>query len=135
MARKDDDKFDGLIMTLVQQSNGIENFYNNIFSFMRRKTDFFKYDDMRCNEMVLSALNEHMRTYREDQQRDAALKRKQDEEKKRKEREDADKKKKEQEAASSGATVEEVTEEEAERIMKEEAERKAKESSGDAQQQ
>ncbi len=37
----EDDKLDGLLMTLIQQSNGIEGLLKNFFGFMRRKTDFF----------------------------------------------------------------------------------------------
>ena len=33
--------FDGLFMQVVQQSQGIEGFFDNVFSFLRRKTDFF----------------------------------------------------------------------------------------------
>ncbi len=35
-----DERFDGLFMTAIQQSQGIENFFTNLFGFMRRKTDF-----------------------------------------------------------------------------------------------
>lgn len=36
-----DEKFDGMFMTIAQQSNGIEPLLDNLFSFLRRKTDFF----------------------------------------------------------------------------------------------
>jgi len=39
------DKFDGLFMTGVQQSQGIDNFFDNLFSFFARKTDFFTVED------------------------------------------------------------------------------------------
>ena len=68
-----EEKFDGLFMTLVQQSQGIENFYNNLFSFMRRKTDFFTYDD-KAREIVNGPLNENLRIFKEDKKREAALK-------------------------------------------------------------
>ena len=31
-------------MTLIQGSNGIEGVFNNLFSFLRRKTDYFAND-------------------------------------------------------------------------------------------
>jgi hypothetical protein len=40
-----DERFDGLFMSAIQQAQGINNFYDAMFSFMRRKTDFFSQDD------------------------------------------------------------------------------------------
>jgi len=36
-----DEKIDGLLMTGLQTVNGIEPFFDCLFSFFRRKTDFF----------------------------------------------------------------------------------------------
>jgi len=41
MSMADDEKFDGLFMSAIQNSQGIDNFFTALFSFMRRKTDFF----------------------------------------------------------------------------------------------
>jgi hypothetical protein len=41
----EDQRFDGLFMSAIQQAQGINNFYDAMFSFMRRKTDFFSQDD------------------------------------------------------------------------------------------
>jgi CS domain/N-terminal conserved domain of Nudc. len=38
----DDTRFDGLYLNAIQQSKGIEPFLDSIFSFLRRKTDFFE---------------------------------------------------------------------------------------------
>lgn len=114
-------QLDGLFMTAVQQSQGIENFFNNLFSFMRRKTDFFTYDD-KAKDLVSKPLTEHLNIFQADKKKEAALKAKQEQEKKKKELEDAAKRRQ----GESSAEVEEVTEEEAERIMKEEAAKKAK---------
>lgn len=116
------DKFDGLFMTAVQQSQGIDKFFDNLFSFMRRKTDFFTSD--QSSDLVNKAMKEHERLFKEDKQREAAIKKKQEEEKQKKlqkEKEEAAKKLQGQ----SSATVEEVTEEEAQKIMEEEAKKKA----------
>ena len=51
-----EDRFDGLFMTAIQQSQGIDNFFNNLFSFMRRKTDFFTLAD-KSKTIVLSSLD------------------------------------------------------------------------------
>lgn len=107
-------------MTLVQQSQGIENFYSHVFSFMRRKTDFFSMPEDKVKEIILKPFTENIRIYQEDKKREAALKKKQEEEKKKKAAEEAAKKQ-----GESSAMCEEVTDEEAERIMKEEALKKA----------
>lgn len=103
-------------MTLVQQSQGIDSFFHNLFSFMRRKTDFYTHED-KAQEIVSGPLVQHMKLFKEDKQREAALKKKQEEEKTKKAAEEAAAKRNQGE---STATVEEVTDEEAERIMKEE---------------
>lgn len=40
-----DDRFDGLYMNVAQTSRGIEPLLDTVFSFLRRKTDFFKGPD------------------------------------------------------------------------------------------
>ena len=37
----DDDRFDGMFLTIAQQAQGIEPLLDYLFSFLRRKTDFF----------------------------------------------------------------------------------------------
>ena len=94
----EEEKFDGLFMTAVQGSQGIENFYNNLFSFMRRKTDFFTASD-KSKEIVLKPLEHHQRLFQEDKKKQELIKKKQEEEKKKKENEEA--KKKQQESAAT----------------------------------
>lgn len=72
-----EERFDGLFMTAIQQSQGIDNFFNNLFSFMRRKTDFFTLAD-KSKLIVSKALEEHLKAYTDDKQREAALKAKQE---------------------------------------------------------
>ena len=36
-----DEKIDGLLMTGLQSVNGIEPFFECLFSFLRRKSDFY----------------------------------------------------------------------------------------------
>ena len=109
-------------MTAIQQSQGIDNFFNNLFSFMRRKTDFFTLADKSKN-IVNQALEKHLKDYMDDKAREAALKAKEQEEKRKREAkaaEDAAKRKQ----GESTAQVEEVTDEEAERIIKEQEAKK-----------
>lgn len=101
-------------MTLVQQSQGIENFYSNLFSFMRRKTDFYTHEE-KVKIIVQTPLEENAKLFKADKQKQEAIKKKQEQEKQKKLAEETAKK---ASAESSGsATVEEVTDEEAERIM------------------
>ena len=37
----DDDRFDGLYLQVAQTTRGIEPLLDSVFSFLRRKTDFF----------------------------------------------------------------------------------------------
>lgn len=34
-------KFDGLLMTILQQEKQINGFFDRVFGFLRRSTDFF----------------------------------------------------------------------------------------------
>jgi len=36
-----DERFDGMLLNIAQQSQGIEPLLDCVFSFLRRKTDFF----------------------------------------------------------------------------------------------
>ena len=90
---------------------------------MRRKTDFFSLAD-KSKTIVNKALDEHLRQWADDKARESALKAKQEQEKKLREAKEAEEAAKRKQGESS-AQVEEVTDEEAERIMKEEAARKA----------
>jgi len=44
---------------VVQQAQGIENFFDALFSFMRRKTDFFTQKQV-CHNMVTKMLDKHL---------------------------------------------------------------------------
>lgn len=79
-----EEKFDGLFMTAIQQSQGIDNFFANLFSFMRRKTDFFTLAD-KSRGIVLQALDVNLQQFADDKKREAALKAKQEQERKERE--------------------------------------------------
>jgi hypothetical protein len=66
-----EERFDGLFMTAIQQSQGIDNFFDNLFSFMRRKTDFFTLSD-KSKTIVLEALESNMKIFN-DEKRKAEL--------------------------------------------------------------
>ena len=77
-----EEKFDGMFMTIVNDSKGIEGFLTNLFSFMRRKTDFFSTPD-KGREFVLKYFEEQNRVYH-DNKRKEELRQKQKEEQKKK---------------------------------------------------
>ena len=106
-----EEKFDGMFMTIVNDSHGIDGFLTNLFSFMRRKTDFFSTPD-KGREYVLKYFEEQNRIY-QDFKRKEEQKAKQKEEQKRKEEE-----KRKQEEVKKNAKVVEVTDEEANEIIK-----------------
>lgn len=133
----EDPRFDGLFMSAIQQSQGIENFFNNLFSFMRRKTDFYSAED-KSFEVVNKHMKHHAELFGQDKQRQELIKQKQEQA-----RAQATKETPvippTQEAA--GATVEEIDDDEAKRIeqlqelrkKQQEAKNKPKEEKGEDQ--
>jgi hypothetical protein len=106
------DRFDGLLMQMAQQEKGIEPMLTSVFSFLRRKTDFFSGASQdKVEETVLTALR-----------REAALaereryERKQQEEKDKNKRLEAKRKKEAEEEARKKTDMEsrfeEITEDE-----------------------
>lgn len=37
----EDSKFDGILMTMLQQKGNIDAFFDGVYGFLRRNTDFF----------------------------------------------------------------------------------------------
>mmetsp|Transcript_2287 Transcript_2287/g.3073 ORF Transcript_2287/g.3073 Transcript_2287/m.3073 type:complete len:332 (+) Transcript_2287:149-1144(+) len=93
----DDEKYDGLFLTVAQQAHGIEPLLDALFSFLRRKTDFYTgaQDTEVCEQMVLNAVRKHAAL--SDRDEIEKKQRKEAEEKKKKQREAAKKKKEEEE--------------------------------------
>lgn len=105
-----EERFDGMFMTIVNDSKGIEGFLTNLFGFMRRKTDFFSTPD-KGREYVLKYFEQENRVYH-DNKRKEELRQKQKEEQKKKEDE-----KRKADEAKTNAKVVEITDEEAELIQ------------------
>ena len=56
----EDERFDGMLLNFAQQCQGIEPLLDTLFSFVRRKTDFFRSgDDEKAKNMVLKMLEKH----------------------------------------------------------------------------
>ncbi|KAF0698956.1 Aste57867_10447 [Aphanomyces stellatus] len=105
-----DDRFDGLLMQMAQQQNGIEPMLSSIFGFLRRKTDFFSGASQDAIEqMVLGVLRKEAGIAERER-----YDRKMQEEAEKKKRLDAKRKKEEMEAATrkTQSRFEEVTDDE-----------------------
>ena len=113
-----DDRFDGMFMQVAQQSNGIEPLMDNLFGFLRRKTDFFAgASEEQVNGLVMGCLNKQRALHEQDVAKKKASAAKEEKRKKelaskkaKKEADEAAAKKKEVAAASKGADEEDVIE-------------------------
>mmetsp|Transcript_28437 Transcript_28437/g.43625 ORF Transcript_28437/g.43625 Transcript_28437/m.43625 type:complete len:93 (-) Transcript_28437:33-311(-) len=71
----DDERFDGLYLNVAQQARGIEPLLDTVFSFLRRKTDFFSgppgsgdNGTQIAMEKVNEVLQKHAKIYQDQQQ-------------------------------------------------------------------
>jgi len=134
MSEGADERFDGVLLNIAQQSGSIENILDSFFGFLQRKTDFFTgcADEQAAEQIVLKYYKKHwkagLKRRQEQQERnkvaDAERKKKaedqkrKDEEEFKRRQEEAKKRKEEQ------PKIEEVTEEEAAKIKDEKKEKK-----------
>jgi len=82
-----DERFDGLYLNVAQTARGIEPLLDTVFSFLRRKTDFFSGPggtDAAVSK-VQEVLDKHVKIYTEQKQKEGKEKRKKEEAKKKKE--------------------------------------------------
>ena len=55
-----EERFDGMFLALAQQSEGIEPLLDNLFSFLRRKTDFFVgASHKQVEDLVMKVVRKH----------------------------------------------------------------------------
>ncbi|KAF0717570.1 hypothetical protein AaE_010830 [Aphanomyces astaci] len=102
-----DERFDGLLMQMAQQQNGIEPMLSSVFGFLRRKTDFFSGATQDAIEqMVLSVLRKESAIAERER-----YDRKVQDEKEKKKRLEAKRKKEQEEVASrkTQSRFEEIT--------------------------
>jgi hypothetical protein len=52
MSIEEETRFDGLFTSAIQNSRGIDNFFDAMFSFMRRKTDFFTQEKLSTEKVM-----------------------------------------------------------------------------------
>ena len=53
-----------MFMSAVQQSQGIDNFFNNLFGFFRRKTDLYT-DEINSKKKLNEGFEKHMALFKE----------------------------------------------------------------------
>lgn len=114
MPSAEEQKFDGMLLAMAEQhEGGVPQFLDTFFGFLARKTDFYTGgEEGAAFNMVKSSFNKYFEPAKKEL------------EKKKKEREEADRKykeklKKEREEEEKGATIKELTDEEADRLQKE----------------
>lgn len=99
----EEERYDGVFMGVVQNAQGIDNFMDAMFGFLRRKTDFFSNASFSDN-IVKQKYGRHLQLYQEAELEKSA-------------RAERQAKKKREEEERQSAKVVEVTEEEAQAIQ------------------
>ncbi len=87
----DDTSFDGVLMQVIQKNRGIDGFFNCMYGFLRRKTDFFSNQSL-AEKHIVQGCQKHFKLYKKESEA-KAQKQKEREEKKRKKAEEREKKK------------------------------------------
>ena len=98
---EDTQEFDGLLMTLIQKVKGIDNYFDAVFGFLFRKTDFFSNAD-RSKQTIEVQFKKYLGKFQDKLER----------EKKIRERKEKEEKALKQPTVESSAEVKEITPEE-----------------------
>ena len=73
------EQFDGLLMTIIQKAGGIQNYFDAVYGFLYRKTDFFA-DEARSKNFVDVGYNVWLNKYKEKAEREEKIKKRREEE-------------------------------------------------------
>ena len=68
-----DNKFDGIILKMIEDTKGYDGFFDLVFSTLRRKTDFFSQKNV-AEKTIAEAGKKHILQYMEDQKKKQNLK-------------------------------------------------------------
>ena len=103
------EEYDGLLMTVIQKDGGIDNYFDAVFGFLFRKTDFFS-NETKSREIMEVQFKKYLTRYQDKIEREKKIK-------ERREKEQAALNKP---TETSSATVKEITPEEYLKKKKEE---------------
>ncbi|KRX01062.1 HSP20-like chaperone [Pseudocohnilembus persalinus] len=129
---EDDPRFDGIFMNVIQQKQGINGFFDSIFSFLRRQTDFFA-DKAQAEKVMIQSCSKQFEIWEKQKKgknQEEEDKKKREEERKKKEQErklKEEKQKKEQEAAIAKQQQEEEQKQQKQEKSAEEGDKKEEE--------
>lgn len=62
----EDNKFDGVLMSIIQQKGNIDGFFDSVFGFLRRNTDFFA-NQKKAEEIIVNTCKQNFDKYTSDQ--------------------------------------------------------------------
>lgn len=120
-------KFDGILVTMLQEGKNYETFFDNLFGFLRRKTDFFS-DWKKAETIIAGAGKKHIEQYEKDKKEEQ----RRQEEKAKREEAKAKEKKTEPDQDEIKKMIEKAKLEQ-ERAQREAAEKKAQEAAASAE--
>ena len=62
----EDNRFDGILMSIIQQKGNIDGFFDSVFGFLRRNTDFFA-NQKKAEEIIVNTCKQNFDKYTSDQ--------------------------------------------------------------------
>mmetsp|Transcript_63273 Transcript_63273/g.117719 ORF Transcript_63273/g.117719 Transcript_63273/m.117719 type:complete len:340 (-) Transcript_63273:94-1113(-) len=121
---EDAERFDGVLLNIAQQAGSIDNILDSFFGFLQRKTDFFTgaQDEQAAEALIMKYYKKHWKVGQKRRQEQQEKNRVADEERKRRAEEkrlkdeEEYRKLQEEKRAKGDDKIQEVTDEEAEKI-------------------
>ena len=74
------DEYDGLLMTVIQKAGGIDNYFDAVFGFLFRKTDFFT-NEVKSREIMDVQFKKYVTKYKDKVEREKKIQERKEKEK------------------------------------------------------